>query len=240
MTSLLSSQIIAASTGVLLGNCNVTGFPRNDTLINTSKKESLIRWIRKSAGFAPEKIIVYAPTYRDYEIKEKNKIRPLFGYDTNKLAGFLRKEKAIIIYKLHPYQEVSVIKSSNCFIKYETSYDYSLYDLLAITDCLICDYSSVFYDFLLLNRPIIFNLYDREQYEESRGLSYEPYESFCPGIIVDNENDLLNELKDVLEYPEKNEKLRNSICEVMHRNIDFLSTKRVYQSLISYIGDNYA
>lgn len=234
-TALLPSQIISASNGVLLGNCHITGFPRNDTLFNHEKETAILEWIQENVGFKPEKIIVYAPTYRDYEKKNK-KVRPLLGYDVQDLGEYLRKHKAVIICKLHPYQNVEAIQGTDAIIQYESTYDYSLYDVLAISDCLICDYSSLIFDYLLIDKPIIYNLYDLGEYEKVRGLSYYPYSMICAGDIVTNKAEFMTAIDSVISGNDKYKNSREKVRQIIHKYPSDGATQRTYDDLKEYLN----
>lgn len=237
-TSLLPSQIISSANGVLLGNCYDTGFPRNDNLFNKCKEEIIKTWISKEVGYLPKKIIVYAPTYRDYE-KSQCTNRPLLGYGIDELNDYLIKNKIAIICKLHPYQNVNAIdKSCVSILQYKHSYDFSLYDLLAISDCLICDYSSLVFDYLLLDKPIIYNLYDLDIYENSRGLSYYPYSYFCAGEIVCNEKEFYNAINNVVLNIDNFANKRQTIRQIIHKHCDKYSTQRSINRINDYLSDN--
>ena len=84
-----------------------------------------------------------------------------------------------------------LFRSSDIF--YECS-DYKLNDLFYVTDILITDYSSCFYDFLLLGRPVLFFTYDRAVYSATRGV-HRPISKVAPGTICDNFDQLLDALK---------------------------------------------
>lgn len=49
---------------------------------------------------------------------------------------------------------------------------------MAVSDVLITDYTSAYFDFLLLDKPVVFNFYDFEEYSETRGFSFTPIKTF--------------------------------------------------------------
>jgi len=79
------------------------------------------------------------------------------------------------------------------------------YPLLKYTDCLITDYSSIFIDFLLLDRPIIFFPYDLADYNSNEG-SYYKYNSITPGNMVENSSELKDVLRSIAGGNDKYEK----------------------------------
>jgi CDP-glycerol glycerophosphotransferase (TagB/SpsB family) len=126
-------------------------------------------------------------------------------------------------------QKVDILNGSDCMIEYEDNYDFTLYDLMAYTDCVITDYSSIGYDFLLTDRPLIFNLYDLELYERKRGLSYDPYVDFCPGHIVTNWSEMKQAMQDVLCGRDPYAEQRQRVTRLLHKYRDDHSTERVIE-----------
>ena len=235
-TSLLGSTVVSAQTGAKLDRCIELGFPRNDSLFNTDKKQIILNWIEQEIGFVPTKIIVYAPTYRDYEKNSKEEIhRELFGYRIPELESFLKKNHYCMICKLHNLTSKATILLPKGVIFFKLSYDFSFYDLLAITDCLITDYSSVGYDYLLLNKPILYNLYDLDRYTKDRGMSYEPYIDFCPGEIVKNEAEMIKALNDFSNGLDSCVEKRQRLMRLFHKYSDSQSTERT----IKYFSDRF-
>lgn len=169
-----------------------TGYPRNDILVN-STNDQIVR-IKEKLGLPKDKkVILYAPTWRDnsYVIE---------GY-TFKLQVDFRKwqealgEEYIVVFKPH-YLIINDfdIKAFEGFV-YEASATSDIAELYLISDLLITDYSSVFFDYAILNRPMYFYMFDLDEYaSELRGFYFDIYETL-PGPIVQNENDLLAQIK---------------------------------------------
>lgn len=234
--SLLHSTVSSAQTGVLLNNCKELGFPRNDCLFEKRHKDKILSWIVNKIGYIPNKIIVYAPTYRDYENDDLSEKRFLFGYDMPELEEWIKDNNIAFVSKLHNLQARSILNCPKGVIAFEPTYEFSFYDLLSISDCLITDYSSVGYDYMLLDRPIIYNLYDYDYYVESRGVSYEPYDCFCPGMIVKDKTEMMNAIKEVVDGVDSSKEKRRMLTRIIHKNPDNNSTKRVVDFLLSLSG----
>lgn len=226
-TSQLNSTTVSAQTGVKLESCIELGFPRNDTLFLQKNKDIIMGWLKKECGYEPKKIIVYAPTYRDYEKNGDKETRGLFGYDMPHLEKFLLGNKFCVVCKLHNLQDKSILVYPKGVVKFKLCYDFSFYDLMSISDCVITDYSSLGYDFLILNKPLIYNLYDLDKYIEDRGLSYSPYEYFCPGEIVKNEKEMMKALDDTLLGKDTYSYKRKYLIEIFHKYKDNQSSQRV-------------
>ncbi|MBO4693933.1 MAG: CDP-glycerol glycerophosphotransferase family protein [Clostridia bacterium] len=235
--SMLHTTVSAAQTGVKYDNCVELGFPRNDVLFDASKRERIIKWITEEIGYAPKKIIVYAPTYRDYEKNSENEIhRSLFGYEIGGLEDFLKKSKICLVCKLHNLTLKSIVNFPKGVTNLKPCYDFTLYDLMAISDCLITDYSSVGYDFMLKDKPMIYNLYDLEMYEKDRGMSYEPYDEFCPGVIVKNAEEMLVALNDIANDKDISREKRQRLVRLFHKYSDNKSSKRAINFFCERFG----
>lgn len=240
-TSQLNSTAVSAQTGVKFDRCIELGFPRNDTFFNNQDKKDVIkRWIENEVGFDPQKIVIYAPTYRDYEKNDKNaKERYLFGYDLPGLDEFLLKNRICMVCKLHNLQSKSILNYPKGVIDFKICFDFSFYDLMSISDCLITDYSSVGYDYMLMDKPLIYNLFDLEKYVEDRGVSYSPYEFFCPGAVVKNASEMMNELTRVQNNSDPYEEKRKALLNVFHKYPDGRSTERVMDYFEKRFGFKY-
>jgi len=178
----------------------VTGYPRNDILLNSDL------FLRKNWNLKKySKIISYIPTFRDTETKRK----PFQNLKLKKFNEYLKKNNILFVLKKHPFD-----KNFPDFKEYSNIKDYSgeiedVQELLVHTDILITDYSSVFFDFVLTNKPIIYYPYDYEEYLKTcRGMYYDYY-SELPGPFAKTEKELYDLIKSVdswfgkKEYQEK-------------------------------------
>lgn len=182
------------------------GYPRNDFLKNY--KEDDINRIKEKLNLknCKKKIILYAPTYRD------NQHSANIGYTYQTEVNFDQlKEKLekdyIILFRAH-----WLVAQDFHFEKYkEFMIDVSRWDdineLYVIADLLITDYSSVFFDYANLKRPILFYMYDLKEYrDEIRGFYLNLEE--LPGDIVENEKDLIEKIIKQTSQFQYNEKYR--------------------------------
>ncbi|NPA73744.1 MAG: hypothetical protein GXO12_03455 [Epsilonproteobacteria bacterium] len=197
-------------------NC---GYPRNDIFFRDLNEEDLglcdinIFNLAKS-----KKTILYAPTYRD--LLEDN-IPPL---DFAKFNEFLKKLNIYLIVKMHPFVSDMAKKYSN--IIFFPSKD-DVYPILKYTDILITDYSSILYDFLLLDRPIISFAYDLDKYGCTRDGFLFDYESFTPAKIVLTEDELKKEIKDLLNGDDLYKYKREEVLKKFFDYKDGKSSKRI-------------
>lgn len=168
------------------------GYPRNDILF--SYKSEMAEQLKDSLEIPKnKKVILYAPTFREAELGVN-------GYEYHlalDLEQFKEKlsDKYVVLFRLHYY-----ISSHLDLSKYKGFlYDVSAYEdishLYLISDMLITDYSSVFFDYANLCRPIIFYMYDLEKYNKSMHDFYLSFDEL-PGGIAHNQEELLSLIAD--------------------------------------------
>jgi CDP-glycerol glycerophosphotransferase len=185
-----------------------SGYPRNDKLIEENTPEKILE-IKKKLGIPlDKKVIFYAPTWR---VKNRFKMEIDIKQWKEKL-----NDDYILLVKFHHYVAAAVKfngEETANFLYNQTSYD-DIRDLYLIADVLITDYSSVMFDYALLNRPIILFTYDLEQYRDSlRGMYFDIIEK-APGPICLTNDELLDELvhldKFHLKYGDKLKSFREA------------------------------
>ncbi len=175
-------------------NCIIEmGYPRNDFLYNYTQEDT--KRIKEKLGITnlDKKLILYAPTYRDNQHTSGVGYTYKTEVDFDKLKEEL-SEKYIILFRSH-----WLVANLFDFDKYKGFvYNVSDYDdideLYIIADLLITDYSSVFFDYANLKRPIYFYMYDLEEYRDDiRGFYLDLKD--LPGPILKTEDELINNIK---------------------------------------------
>lgn len=235
-TSDFYNTIMNACLGIRAEQYFVAGYPRNDYLFNQNGISNLKSLLKRNIE---GKIILFMPTYREKgdEKREGN----IFGFDTfdiEKFNDFLRENNLLFIMKLHPNEENIVyekyLKYINDRIILLKSDDLEreqmdLYKMINAIDLLVTDYSSIYFDYLLLDRPIIFTPVDYEKYKRERGFLLEPYDFWAPGPKCLNQrllqNEILRSLDDAAYYKKEREIIRN----IMHKYQDGNSTERIME-----------
>ena len=110
--------------------------------------------------------------------------------NSEKLKDVLNENNAVLIIKLHPV-DVNNFNLNNEFIhKLEANTDINT--VLKYADILITDYSSASFDYLLLDRPIIYYVPDLEKYQEKCHTFYMPFKEYAAGETAKNEDELIN------------------------------------------------
>lgn len=142
-----------------------------------------------------KRIILYAPTFRETG-------NDLFEKQVNffdRWDEFGKEKNIIFIVKSHPLpKSLYTIKDYSNILYYDNTKD--VYPLLSITDLLITDYSSIYFDYLFLDKPIIFFPYDFDKYITSDKELRFDYDSFTPGPKCRSQDQLENEIVDILIF----------------------------------------
>lgn len=243
-TSNLVSNIISANIKVDIEKTFAVGYPRNDILKETIMNDRVKNIIDKNI-FNKTKIIV-CPTFRVWE--QNNRLegktrKNILGYDDfdyGELGQILENNNCVLLFKLHPFEEKYYIDKGielpkNCYLitnKQLIDNDISLYDLLPFTDAMITDYSSVYFDYLLLNKPIIFNIYDIQKYSSDRGFILTPPENFMCGAKVYNKDQLIKEIINVCNKDDEFYKFREYINAIINENSNFNACEKIYSNII--------
>lgn len=154
-----------------------TGIPRSDILFDEKVKvQSRQDAVERFPAIKGKKIILYAPTFREQQLSNYK-----LELDIKQLHRALSDEYVLFI-KLHPAVSNNISFSYGDFVFDASDYK-DTNALLLITDLLITDYSSIPFEYALLEKPMIFFAYDPEEYKVTSGL-IEDYESQMPGPVV--------------------------------------------------------
>jgi len=238
-SKLYSVLLSSCGIGIEIKQYHVTGMPRNDFLFDNNKNE-LLRILNIPNK---RKIIFYMPTFR---IGYKNRIEGSIAnrFDFVELNKFLGNNNLHFILKLHPNEEKLLEGVYNIAEKFENisllknshleENDLDLYELLGSADLIITDYSSVYFDFLLLDRPIVFYPIDLDIYRRKRGFLLEPYDFWTSGPKATNQKNLQDEILKSLSDKNYYAKERKMIRNIVHYYQDNKSSERVW-NLISKI-----
>ena len=183
------------------------GYPRNDFLYNYTK-EDIVR-VKENLGITDnhKKILLYAPTWRDNQHEAGVGYTYQLGIDFYKMQQELQEEY-IILFRPHYFVANQFdFEKYKGFIYNAVNID-DINDLYIISDMIITDYSSVFFDYANLKRPILFYMYDLEDYQEHIRGFYIGLEEL-PGEIVTTEEELIKEIKKYSQKFEYDEKYKN-------------------------------
>ncbi|MGN0383985.1 MAG: CDP-glycerol:glycerophosphate glycerophosphotransferase [Eubacterium sp.] len=192
------------------------GYPANDPMYAPDREERAEK-IKKQLGIPlDKKVILYAPTWRDDDYYEIGQFKFNLQLDVNRLEKELGDEYVLIL-RLH-YWVVERLDKSMYNPKFAidaSSYD-DITDLYLVSDILITDYSSVFFDFANLKRPMLFYTYDLEKYRDVLHGFYLDMEKDLPGPMLLTNDDVIDAIKNIdriqEQYKEKYEEFYNRFC----------------------------
>lgn len=170
------------------------GLPRNDEL---AQEHSIaeIKEIKSKLGIDEDKkVVLYAPTFREFTRNEFNEVVQDIPLNFNKWAEKFGNN-VIILFRAHyeVARHLNVLKYSN--VRDVSDYRY-LNELMLISDVLISDYSSIYFDFSILHKPVACYAYDYHLYENNRGM-YIDIAKELPCRICRKEDELLIELENI-------------------------------------------
>ncbi len=206
------------------------GYPRNDYLINCNCSEEMAKIKRKINLPSDKKIILYAPTWRDNQFYGRGRYKFDIQMDLKTLKEELSDEYIILVRFHYLIAENLDLSKYKGFV-YDLSDHEDIRELYLIADLLITDYSSVFFDFAILKKPIIFYVYDIEEYRDKLRGFYFDLEAQAPGPLVKTTEELIGEiakLKDDMSF-KKIEKFHMEFCYLE----DGLASKRFIQQIFN-------
>jgi len=211
----------------------ITGYPRNDSFfLPPDERISFVKKILdlKSKG---KKIFIYMPTHRK---EGKINLKEILLSEISYLNQELEKLNAILFVKLHYYHaremENLINDYSNLILVKDELIEHDIYNILKLTDALITDYSSVFFDYLLLDRPIVFFPFDLEGYLLKDREFYYEYDVVTPGYKAMSWKEVIESLKKIINGKDSFKEERKRVSKIFHKYIDGNSSERVFKELI--------
>ncbi len=216
------------------------GSPRTDMFFDLNEiAEARERVYKAFPDLRDKKVVLIAPTYRGRKVEDAHYDFEQLGLDF--LAGYLGN-KYHIITKWHPALYSNMMRGicegpvlSGHDEKDAKVTDVSAYgdinDLLTVADVLVTDFSSVIFDYFLLDKPVVYFIYDRENYQENRGLYFD-FKDYLYGEVTFDRRSLAAAIK-----AEKTCKgSRDAFKEKFMKACDGRSTERVIEWVFG--GDN--
>ena len=213
------------------------GYARNSDFyssekINAGKRRTLgqLQKLSPRCDFSKSKIVSYMPTFRN----EPSHSRSLETLQVNqRLTNYLEKKNVILIQKAHFINQIrdgrTNVSGSNRIYSLN---NIAAQDLLSASDLLITDYSGAFFDFLILDRPIVHYLYDYDYYRaQDRGLYYDK-EDVIAGEEADDEEQLVDAIIRNLEKPDIYEERRRKIRKIYMKYDTPDSCEVLYQAIL--------
>lgn len=211
------------------------GYPINDIFYDEDRLSKVTHRITKDyPAIKGKKVILYAPTWRDLQGDYVRGYDFALPFDLESLYKKYGQEYVIIVKLHHLISDSLVIDEKYKEFLINASNEEDIMELLCVTDILITDYSSVFYDFASARKPILFYMYDLEEYlNETRGLYVDISE--LPGPILKNNRELETALEQIQDYEYCNSPKLQKFCDDMAKYCHGESCKNVLDIVI---GEN--
>ena len=240
VTSPFWNDVLEKKVGVKRSRLLPLGYPRNDVLTDEAKKKN-----------AFGKYIVWMPTFRQHKKDESISLNVRYPYgmpeimnkeQLNELDEYLQKEDTKLYFRPHPAQDLSFLKEKTLQRIIVADDDFlknnkiTLYELLAASKGLITDYSSVYFDFLLTEKPIGLTMGDREEYFAKYGCAFKDVTKELEGVFIESYEELMGFVKDIVENennPSEEYLLMRDKC---HSVQDGTSAQKIYEYLTKKYG----
>lgn len=206
-----------------------TGYPRNDILYNATTDD--VNRIKNDLNIPNDKkIILYAPTWRDDEFIDIGLIKFQLKLDLKRMKEVLGEEYIVLV-RTHYFIAGKLDLDDVDDFAIDVSKYNDISELYLISDMLITDYSSVFFDYANLKRPILYYVYDFEKYENVlRGFYIDMHEE-VPGPLLKTTDEVIDAIQNIdlinSEYHDKYEEFYNRFCSIEDGN----ATERIVEKV---------
>jgi len=208
------------------------GYPRNDILHKENKEEIAAKIRRKLKIPEGKKTILYAPTWRDDEYYGRGKYKFALHLDLRLLKKELGKDYVVLLRTHYFIADSLDVTGVEDFAINVSKYD-DISELYLVSDMLITDYSSVFFDFANLKRPILFYTYDLDKYRDMIRGFYLDIETEVPGPLLYTNEEVVEAIKQIdhisEEYQEKYDAFYERFCSLEDGHAAEKVAKKVFQ-----------
>ncbi|MCH5252479.1 MAG: CDP-glycerol glycerophosphotransferase family protein [Lachnospiraceae bacterium] len=206
----------AGAFGVPLERVYILGLPRTDLILDVGEMEAKRRkFYEKYPELQGKRCTLYAPTFRDNEVAQPKVMLDLTSF--TKTMG----EEDVLLLRLHPHVAENF---SGEILEQYTGKVVNLSDypgvttLLAVSACLITDYSSIVFEYCLFDRPMIFYAYDLKEFQRDGRSFYDDYSSFVPGPVAENQKELEQLWEQGFDYESRVKMFREDAYKFLDKN----------------------
>lgn len=219
-------SIYADAFDVDIRKVRAIGCPSTDKFLNNNVKNKIINKIYKQyPEFKDKSVIIYAPTFRDAG-KGRNEFVPQIDFD--ELSKQLLPNQLFLICP-HPVMKNKIVEKEYSNIK--VIRDFSTDNLMMISDMLITDYSSVIFQYSLLNKPMAFYCYDFDSYNRDFYLNYP---DDLPGEVFKTQQELTDFITNTKNFSVSDK--QKAFFDKYMSACDGNSSKRIADLINSYVG----
>ncbi|MBU3188442.1 CDP-glycerol glycerophosphotransferase family protein [Clostridium bowmanii] len=218
-----------------LPNYMPLGLPRNDMLFDKKHISECRNKFDLKYDTKGKKILLFCPTWRGYEIE---KDFPISKEDWIVFDKFMGENNWKMIYRPHYLERLlddKIFENMKNILTMDFDEEMSTQSILAVSDMLLTDYSSIYVDYLVLNRPICFLPYDVVQYDKVRGLAID-FTNYLdtPGPKLKCVDDLINYIKDTADT-DQYIAIREAAQKNFYHYLDGDSCKRVWNLILNLV-----
>jgi CDP-glycerol glycerophosphotransferase len=207
-----------------------SGYPRNDVLCRGT--EAVAEQARTRLGLpAGKKVVLYAPTWRDDEYYGPGRYKISMQLDLDRAAEALGDDHVLLV-RRHPNVVDEIPQAGGGFVWDVSTYP-DIADLLAATDILVTDYSSVMFDFANTGRPMLFFTYDLEHYRDRLRGFYIDFEAEAPGPLLATSDEVIEAIGGVDEITARYADAYRAFAETACDLDDGHATARVVDRLLA-------
>ena len=222
------------------------GYPRNDVLVNGVQNKEWRDSVRRY-----RRVVLWMPTYRQHRLHMEQAMENSCPYgmpvihNKKELECFhsvLEEKNILVLFRPHPVQELSVFKGREwnhlriADESYLERFHMTLYEMLGNADALITDYSSVYFDYLLTDRPIALTIEDREEYFQYFTAAFPDYKSYIKGFYVECFDELLEFMNETAAGKDSFREERMAAKRMFHSQTDGKSAERIADMLTDEYG----
>lgn len=220
----------------------VTGYPKNDCLFSASSEDQR-EWNKFLGSVRPDRVILYAPTWRHGRVPTR--FFPFEDFDQDNLVEHLERLNTLILIRPHvndlrstsTMQYVTKLTSISTRLKLATHLEFpDVNSIMRFADAIITDYSGLYHDFLLLDRPILFLPYDYEDFQRQNGFHYD-YFAELPGPAISSHEDFLQQLQCLIDGDDSFGNVRRQLNDKINTYKDDGSCRRVWAILERMCSD---
>lgn len=174
------------------------GYPRNDLFYKEEiNNPTSIAKLKERIGLpSDKKVVLYAPTWRDDEFYGKGEYKFDIKLDLFEMKERLGDEYVVVLRMHYLIADNLNVEGLEGFAYNFSDYD-DIAELYLVSDILITDYSSVFFDYANLNRPILFYTYDLDKYRNDLRGFYIDFEKEAPGPVLMTSDEVIQTIEDI-------------------------------------------
>lgn len=210
------------------------GLPRNDELFDTAHLNSVRNKIRETHDLGDDKLILYAPTYRSYDLKSL----PMSREEVIELNEILKEKNTVLIYRPHYFKDIFPEEFFNDFSNIRVispDLEPNTGALLITVDGLITDFSSIFIDYLCLDRPVAFFHFDYEDYMNMNGYNLDFSADYIPGPVLNAFPELKQYIGKLLSGDDAYNDHRSMAKSFFYSNFDGNSSQRIWSFVLDRV-----